>query len=414
MLPASAEQSARVLEHGDLNRLFGALRNRGHLLLGPAIRDGAIVYEELESADDLPAGWSDEQEGGSYRLKKRKDNALFSYNCGPHSWKQFLHPAREQLWRVARDGGNIHFEPAAAAAPKQAFIGVRSCELHAIAIQDRVLTEGPYADSGYAARRRNTFIVAVNCGRAAATCFCASMNTGPRASSGFDLALTEVLDRERHYFTIEAGSDGGREILDELALRPAAPAETAAAAQAVSRATAQIRRKVDTEGLKEVLQANHDSPRWDQVAARCLNCANCTLVCPTCFCTTVEDVSDLSGQRSERYQVWDSCFTMQFSYIHGGSVRATPKARYRQWLMHKFAAWFDQFGSSGCVGCGRCIAWCPVGIDVTEELRGIHEGDKSKINRKGSAQAAGRGMEQKNDSADAAAPRESVAREVIG
>jgi len=378
MPPTSAETSARVLERSDFDRLFNALRNRGHQIIGPVIRDGAIIYDELNSASELPSGWSDEQDGGNYRLKQRKDDALFAYNVGPHSWKKLLHPPRELLWRATRKDKLITIERPAGEPPKQAFFGVRSCDLHAIAIQDRVLTGGPYVDSAYAIRRRNTFIVAVNCTRAGGTCFCVSMNTGPKATSGFDLAITEVLDRDRQSYTIEAASPAGHEILNELALRPATPAESTAATQAIERTAARMGRKMETAGIKELLYANYEHPRWENVAARCLNCANCTMVCPTCFCTTVEDVTGIIGKYTERYQVWDSCFTMQFSYIHCGSLRATAKSRYRQWMTHKLATWFDQFGSSGCTGCGRCITWCPVAIDITEEVRAIRETDQRK------------------------------------
>ena len=130
-------------------------------------------------------------------------------------------------------------------------------------------------------------------------------------------------------------------------------------------------REMNTDGIHDLLLANLEHPRWEEVAGRCLTCGNCTMVCPTCFCTSVEDTSDLAGVSAERSRRWDSCFTMDFSYIHGGSVRASPKSRYRQWMTHKLATWWDQFGSSGCVGCGRCITWCPVGIDITEEVRAI-------------------------------------------
>ena len=130
-------------------------------------------------------------------------------------------------------------------------------------------------------------------------------------------------------------------------------------------------RSLDTDGLKELLQGNPNHPRWDDVAARCLTCANCTMVCPTCFCTTVEDHTDLTGADRRAGRKWDSCFTLDFSYIHGGSVRNRSKSRYRQWMTHKLASWIDQFGTSGCVGCGRCITWCPVGIDITAEVAAI-------------------------------------------
>jgi ferredoxin len=145
----------------------------------------------------------------------------------------------------------------------------------------------------------------------------------------------------------------------------------AAAAAVVAQTASQMGRSLDTAGIKELLQGNPNHPRWDEVAERCLTCGNCTMVCPTCFCTTVEDHNDLTGTSAERVRKWDSCFTLDFSYVHGGSVRNSNKSRYRQWMTHKLASWIDQFGTSGCVGCGRCVTWCPVGIDITAEVAAI-------------------------------------------
>ena len=260
---------------------------------------------------------------------------------------------------------------AGGASPRFAFLGVRACELHAIAIQDRVFLEGPWVDATYAARRRDCLLIAVNCGVPGGTCFCASMGTGPQADAGFDLALTELLDADSHAFLVETGSDAGARWLDRVPHRAATPAELAAAAAVSARAAQGMGRSLDTEGIKELLQGNPHHPRWDDVAARCLTCGNCTMVCPTCFCTTVEDRGDLTGTFAERVRRWDSCFTLDFSYLHGGSVRNTARSRYRQWMTHKLAHWIDQFGTSGCVGCGRCITWCPVGIDITAEAAAI-------------------------------------------
>jgi sulfhydrogenase subunit beta (sulfur reductase) len=257
--------------------------------------------------------------------------------------------------------------------PQYAFVGVRSCELRAIAIQDRVFLEGPYVEPSYQARREKTFIIAINCAEAGGTCFCVSMKSGPRATFGFDLALTEVLERSAHYFVTEVGSEQGHDLLKDVPHRDATPAEQEKSEAIVAKTATQMGRTMDTVGIKELLYANLEHPRWDDVAARCLSCGNCTMVCPTCFCTTVEDHSDLSGNQAERWRRWDSCFTMDFSYLHGGSVRATSRSRYRQWMTHKLATWIDQFGSSGCVGCGRCITWCPVAIDITEEVKAIRE-----------------------------------------
>jgi sulfhydrogenase subunit beta (sulfur reductase) len=353
----------RVLDRRDLDLLFEALKRRGYTIVGPRLRDRAIVYDELASAGDLPAGWTDEQEGGHYRVKRREDEALFGYNVGPHSWKRHQLPAERRLW-TSRDGA---VQPEAPDPARYAFVGVRSCDLHAIGILGNVLR-----------KREQAFIVAVQCGQAAATCFCASMGTGPKAQSGFDIALTEVLEGERHYFVTESGSDRGEELLGELPTAAAADEEASAADAACARAVAEMGRTMDTTDIRELLQANLEHPRWDDVASRCLACGNCTMVCPTCFCTSVEDSTDVEGDEVVRVQRWDSCFTVDHSYIHGGSVRGSNRSRYRQWMTHKLSTWWDQFDTSGCVGCGRCITWCPVGIDITEEVAAIRatEGER--------------------------------------
>jgi len=362
-----------TLDRAGLQALFEVLKARGYRLVGPRVRDGAIVYDELASINALPAGWTDEQEGGKYRLRKREDGALFGYAVGPHSWKKFLFPPVMRLWSAKRTGNAFEIAPEQDETPRYAFIGVRSCELHAIAIQDKVFIEGKFVDPVYAARRKNAFIVAVNCSQAGGTCFCVSMKTGPKVRAGFDLALTEIIEGARHYFLVESGTEAGVQVLAQIPHRPAIEEEQKAAEQVVERTASQMGRAMDTTDIKELLYRNYGHPRWDDVASRCLTCANCTMVCPTCFCSTVEDTTDLTGEHAERWRKWDSCFQVDFSYIVGGSIRASAKSRYRQWMTHKLATWIDQFGSSGCVGCGRCITWCPVAIDITEEVRAIRE-----------------------------------------
>jgi ferredoxin len=363
-----------VIAPEGLADLIGALAGRGYRVLGPTVRDGAIVYEELESADDLPIGWQDVQDAGSYRLERRDDEARFGYALGPHSWKQFLFPPKIRLWQAHRGPDGLAIEEEPVDDTPLALIGVRPCELHGIAIQDTVFLGGNYTDRDYAARRKDAFIVAVNCFEPSGTCFCVSMGTGPKADAGYDLALTEILDGT-HRLLVEVGSDRGAELLRELPSREAELADLEAATASVSRATERMGRSVDATDIRNLLARNLESPRWDEVAERCLTCGNCTLVCPTCFCSSVEDVTDLTGDRAERTRSWDSCFSLDHSYIHGGNIRPSGRSRYRQWLTHKFGTWHDQFDSSGCVGCGRCIAWCPVGIDVTEELTAIRAGE---------------------------------------
>jgi ferredoxin len=362
-----------VLARDGLDALIAALKARGYRVIGPTVRDTAIVFDDIAGVADLPEGWTDEQDGGRYRLERRPDRALFGYAVGPHSWKNFLHRSRVRLWRAERRDGAVQVTGDPEPPQKFAFIGARSCDLQAIAIQDRVLLGGPFADPHYQARRSDNFIVAVNCGQAGGTCFCVSMGTGPRAQSGFDVALTEILDGGDHRFLIEAGTPAGEALLAGLPTRTATEADRHAADAAVARAAQGMGRHMRTDDIYPLLMGNLEHPRWDAVAARCLTCGNCTMVCPTCFCTSVEDSSDLTGAVAERTRRWDSCFTLDFSYIHGGSVRVSGKSRYRQWMTHKLATWHDQFATSGCVGCGRCITWCPVGIDITEEVRAIRD-----------------------------------------
>jgi sulfhydrogenase subunit beta (sulfur reductase) len=359
-----------VIEPEALDDLIGALRRRGYRVLGPSVRDGAIVYDELESASELPVGWTDRQEAGTYRLERRDDEARFGYAVGPHSWKQFLFPARLRLWRARANGGAPVVEEDQPDETPLAFLGVRACELSAIAIQDRVFLGGKFVDRDYAARRGGIFVVAVNCGEPAATCFCVSMDTGPRAREGYDLALTELLDGG-HRFLVEVGSPAGAEVLAELPARRAEDTDVAAADAVADSTAARMGRRMEGGDLRDLLANKLESPRWDDVAERCLTCGNCTLVCPTCFCSSVEDTTDLSGREATRTRVWDTCFSLDYSYIHGGSVRTSGRSRYRQWLTHKLGTWHDQFGTSGCVGCGRCIAWCPVGIDITAEVAAL-------------------------------------------
>ncbi|MBI1309822.1 sulfite reductase subunit A [bacterium] len=355
-LPKAALQSLIDCLHGD-----------GFTVVGPTVEQSAIIYDEIESVDALPRGWTDRQEAAKYRLERRDDDSLFGFVVGPHSWKKYLFPPLTTLSSAQQSESGWQMQTPEADARKLAFLGVRACELAAIGIQDRVFTGGPYVDPVYNARRKNAFIIAVNCTQSASTCFCRSMNTGPRCSSGFDLALTELPDG----FVIEVGSDAGTELLGRLATESVTAEQLEAAEQARQQAIDQQTKQLNTDSIRDLLLGNLDHPRWAEVGAICLGCTNCTMVCPTCFCSSVEDVADLSGENVERQRHWDSCFNLSFSYMSHGTARNTIAHRYRQWLTHKLASWHDQFDSSGCVGCGRCITWCPVGIDLTEEVATI-------------------------------------------
>jgi ferredoxin len=353
----------------DLDDLFRALAHEGYEVHGPTVRDGAIVLDRIRSTSDLPGGVGDEQAPGRYRLRDRGDGALFGYAASPHSPKRELFPPRTELVTIRKKDGALAVEVAPPPDRKVALVGVRACELAAMAIQDRVLARGPYLDPDYAARRDAAFVLAVHCADPAGTCFCVSMGTGPRALGGFDLAAAELFDP--HRFVVEVGSDRGARLIAPLSKAEATERDLAGSLEVTRLAAAKMGRSLETAGLPALLLANLEHPRWDEVAERCLGCANCTMSCPTCFCTTVEDTTDLGGELATRTRRWDSCFTLEFGYVAGGSARPSLRARYRQWMTHKLATWHAQFGSSGCTGCGRCITWCPAGIDITEEADAI-------------------------------------------
>ena len=368
--------STLVVEKEHLQQVLDSLCKKGFLTVGPVVRDGAISYEPIKSVSELPEGWTDEQAPGKYRLKKGNSGKVFDYLYGAQSWKRWLFPPERSMFTAKKDAkGAITVAEDAKEPQKAALIGVRACELSAIQVQDRVFMWDRFTDPIYASRRRNSFILAVNCGRAGGTCFCVSMKTGPKAETGYDLALTEIKESGRHYFVVEVGTDCGAEVMASVKHSDAGGADKTAASRTVANASDNMGRKLDTAGIKELLYRNYENPEWDKVGARCLTCTNCTMVCPTCFCTTVEDRTSLGGETAERVSLWDSCFTLDYTRVAGGIMRQSASSRYRQWLTHKMAAWIDQFGTSGCVGCGRCITWCPVGIDLTEEVGAIRAND---------------------------------------
>ncbi|MGO9560334.1 MAG: 4Fe-4S dicluster domain-containing protein [Acidimicrobiales bacterium] len=364
---------AVALDVDGLNELIEVLAARGYDTRGPVVRDGAIVPGRISGVADLPAGYHDEQAPGHYRLERGDDSALFAWAVGPGSWKAELFPPSQELWRAKLDGESVTFTPPAPPAAPIAIIGARPCELAGLAVLDRVLRDCAVPDPQYAARRDGAFVVAAECGAPAGTCFCTSMGTGPSAEKGFDLALSEI-GGDRHRYVARVGSELGAEVLSEVAVSDASEADRASRREMLSSAEAAINRRLNTDGLAALLVRNLEHPRWAEVAERCLSCGNCTLVCPTCFCSDVRDTSDLTGE-VRRQRTWASCFDLDHSYLHGGAVRASTSSRYRQWLTHKLSTWWDQFGTSGCVGCGRCIAWCPVGIDLTEEAAAIRDSD---------------------------------------
>jgi len=367
----SQPDRAGFLPLAQLSFLLARLRERGYQCLGPTVEQGAIVMRELEPPDALPRGIQAGQTPGRYRLTSDPLNRYFAWANGPQAIKPQTFAPQESLWRVERDeAGSLRFAAVHPPVVRQAIIGVRACDLAALALQDAHFLREERRDAHYAQRRDRLFLVAVQCAEPASTCFCASTGDGPTPTAGYDLALAELAEG----FVAVAGSDAGRAVLDDLNLAAATPQQIEAARRQGAAAAATQTRSLPSRNLRASLMSRLEHPRWDDVAARCLACGNCTAVCPTCFCHAEADAPVLDGSASEHERSWDSCFGEAHGHLHGFNVRADIRGRYRQWLTHKLATWHDQFGRSGCVGCGRCIAWCPVGIDLTAEVAALTEG----------------------------------------
>jgi ferredoxin len=356
---------AGFLDRSRFEELFSVLQTQGYRCIGPQARDGAIVYGPIEGPGDLPAGIGDRQEPGTYRLETGPGERFFAWANGPQALKPLVFSPAEPLWesRIEPDG-RFHLSPSQTEPPRLAVIGVRACDLAALDLMDRHFGKGPFPDPSYAARRRNLFLVVVHCTHPASTCFCASTGDGPEAVAGYDLALGE-LDSG---FIVSAGSETGRAIASRLPLGSLEPGMLKVQREQTERAISIQTRSLPPGSLRDPLASRQTHPHWKNIADRCLSCGNCTSVCPTCFCFGEREEPALDGHSSLHVREWDSCFTPGHSYIHPAPLREQTRFRYRQWLTHKLGYWHDQYGRSGCVGCGRCISWCPVGIDFTQDI----------------------------------------------
>ena len=376
-------KNLKSLPREDLGQLVEILREDGYSVAAPVETHGVLALREIEGMEDIARGFRDEQHPGSYRLEEAQDGSWFNNVNGAESAKRFFFPAENELFTARLEGEQFVLDRIADEPPKWALIGVRPCDLAAISRHDRVFgyDDDPEeafrceSETHYRRSRENAFIVAVNCTRPGGNCFCESWGTGPEAESGFDLALTEV----GSVFLVEVGSARGADIIDRLPVREAEASELELAELKLARAREHMGKRLETEGLPDLLTRNVEHRIWDWFAKQCLGCGNCTLVCPTCFCSTVTDSTDLASGAATRTRRWESCFTYEFSYVTSGPVRSASSARYRHWLTHKLGSWWEQFGSSGCVGCGRCMTWCPVGIDWTREITQLQGEDAARL-----------------------------------
>ncbi len=352
-----------------LSDLLSALQAQGYRLVGPRLQRETLIYGPINGVEDLPVGYISEQAAGRFRLVYAGNGHYFDVIPGAQSWKQFLFPPRLKLFDLQRNGNGWQFTQEKPEAPAYAFIGVRACELAAMQVQDRIFIRDDFVEPEYRSRRERAFVLAVNCLHPAGNCFCGSMGTGPRVGVGYDLSLTELDDA----FLITIGSELGRGLIAGMQVSAASAFLLGLAAGKLQQAEQATREGPGTTDLRTMIESQLDGGHWEEVARRCLGCGNCTAVCPTCFCWDAVDQTDLTGTRTSRERVWDSCFNPSYTHTAGGNIRPSIRSRYRQWLSHKFGTWLAQHGTAGCVGCGRCITWCPAEIDVRQELAALEK-----------------------------------------
>ena len=360
--------SAWTMTSTDLVVMVDALRAQFDEVVAPVLVDGVIRMRPVDGVDELPSGVTDDQHPGSYRTTTTSGSHRFSYAVGPDSLKAMVHPPRSPVWTMTRDDtGSVSVAVAPTHPVRRAVLGARACDLVALDRLGRTQLAGAYPDRHHAAARGHLFTIGVDCSQPAATCFCESTGAGPFVDRGADLSMTEMGGNgDDVRYVVRAGSEQGRDFAESLGLAPAG-ADVVAEAERIRHSVHTTVRSMPSDAATIVL-ADLEHPRWDDVAERCLTCGNCTAVCPTCFCTDTDDRIDLDGSTAHRDRVWDTCFSLEYSHLGPGPARSSPRSRYRQWLTHKLGTWHDQFGESGCVGCGRCITWCPVGIDLTVEV----------------------------------------------
>ena len=348
-----------------LQALIDNLRQADYQCLGPVELDDVIQLRPIHDLGQLPQGVRNLQEPGRYQLQHSGDARLFSWNHGPQGLKPLSFAVEEALWSESRsETGELKIKSNLPDIGPTAVLGIRACDLAALSIQDRHFLGGEYPDPHYQARREQLLLIGVDCAESAQTCFCASTGDGPALDGRVDIGLAELNDG----YLIWAGSENGRPWVDQLAGQAATDDQLAAMLQATTRAAEVQTRRLPAEQKLIQLYQRLDHIHWQDVAKRCIACGSCTEVCPTCFCYAMEHRMALDGQNADMLRRWDSCFSPTYSDMGHFQVRSGIDQRYRQWLTHKLAGWQEQLGRSGCTGCGRCITWCPVGIDLTREV----------------------------------------------
>jgi ferredoxin len=280
--------------------------------------------------------------------------------------KSAVFPQTETLYRFQLGKTEL-----AAPQPGEELIllGVRPCDARAIKLVEKLFrwdVDDPY----YLRRRELTTVVGLACLEPGLNCFCPSLGGGPASTEGLDLLMVDLGDS----YYLEPLTDKGRSLMDLASglLEEAGEEGLQKKEEAVRRAEEKIRRTVDTDGVPEILPDLWEHPLWQKTAAGCLGCGTCTYLCPTCHCFDIQD--EIEGFEARRCRMWDSCMFEEYTlHTSGHNPRPTRRERTRNRINHKYSYFVRKFNVIACVGCGRCVNYCPVNIDLIETLREVKE-----------------------------------------
>jgi ferredoxin len=272
----------------------------------------------------------------------------------------------EEMFSFQKDKQSYHIELPSPDGQKQLIFGIHPCDANAMTILDKTF-EDAYEDPYYLSKRKITVLVGLGCTRPYDSCFCTSLGSSPTDSANVDLMLTDIGDE----FLVEGVTDKGRELMRMSSeLEEATKADETRAKEAKEAAYSKVTRQLDTTNIgKKLLSFFEDQDFWEEIAAKCLSCGICTLLCPTCYCFDIND--ELIKDKGTRFRSWDSCSFPVYTKLPMENPRLEKWRRVRNKVCHKYEFFPMNFDVIACTGCGRCIRQCPVNWDITQTLEKI-------------------------------------------
>jgi sulfhydrogenase subunit beta (sulfur reductase) len=335
----------KILQKKDLGKFVENLK-KDHEVIGPKRKAEGYIFDYIDDSGEL----------------------ALDYTTTMLPPKKIFFPPREPLYSYEKVGEEVVIKDLSEKWKKKRILfGVHSCDINALLILDGVFG-GKLKDQLYLNRRRNTLIIGMNCRSPGENCFCDAMTTGPTIKKGYDLLLTDIGDK----YYVQVGSKAGEKLLSRDLFRTATKADRKKMEAEVIRVKNKLQSDFGIDKLGEKMKGKFWSKLWEAQTKKCVLCGACNFVCPTCYCFDVVDETDLAGKKGQRVRVWDTCHFKDFATVAGGiNFRGGKVPRVKQRLYHKLCYSTEQRGVYDCVGCGRCIQFCPAKIDIREIIKDV-------------------------------------------